>query len=302
MKLSGYRITLVASIFALTFLLCSVHADEMTPTITHVFFEKDGVPYNGSVQFTVECYGYSWKSWDGSAPEDQAARTNHTSEVVYSYSASCLSYGCTIYEPYYHADRLFVDHCDLKGRTTESDFLIENFSLSPLPACTDLHQADIGKGRGQYYLITPAYSRCVNDTRRQAFQCDHYLVTCNTTGDTECGNLVRADGNYVKETPSYRACMDTIDRERADCDQLLDKVDPASLILWIDPLTGREEGPAMRNCTAMFTIPSSGQEALPDQAGGAAVSSPPVPAPGRHRGPVELLYCRIQEFFGGRCG
>jgi hypothetical protein len=301
MKLSGCRICIATTILVLMFLLCPVAADEINPTITHVFFEKAGVPYNGSVQFTVECYGYTWKSWDGSAPEDLAARINHTSEMVYTYSASCPSYGCTIYEPYYHTERLIVDRCDLKGQTAEGDFLLQNFSRSPVPSCTDLHQVDIGKGRNQYYRITPEYSRCVNDTRRRTFQCDHYLVTCNTANDTECGNLVRDDGHYGKETPSYRACMDTIDRERADCDQLLDKIDPASMIMWIDPRTGREEGPALRNCTARFTIPPTGPGMPSDQRVMNATPEVPVSAPLHKRSPVESLYCSIQRFFGARC-
>jgi len=298
MKLSGYRIGLILCMGILALLIISAGADEITPTLTHVFFDKDGVPYNGSVKFTVECYGYVWRSWDGSSPEDQMAKGNHSSELVYTYSASCPSYGCTIYEPYYHAERLIVDHCDLKGQGGGQDFTLQNFSLSPTPPCTDLHQVDIGKGRDQYYRITPEYSRCVNDTWRKRFQCDHYLVSCNTTNDIECGNLVGDDGHYVKETPSYRACMDTVYREQADCDQFLNKIEPATLILWIDPITGQEEGPVIRNCTARFTIPSSGQVTPTDRIAGATTG---VPTLVRNRSPVEAFYCSIQEFFGGRC-
>jgi hypothetical protein len=61
MKLSGYWVYSI-SILALIFLICPAYADEIYPTITHVFFEKDGLPYNESVYFTVECYGYTWKS------------------------------------------------------------------------------------------------------------------------------------------------------------------------------------------------------------------------------------------------
>jgi hypothetical protein len=37
-----------------------VHAHMISPAITHVYFEKDGVPYNGSVQYSMNCYGYTY--------------------------------------------------------------------------------------------------------------------------------------------------------------------------------------------------------------------------------------------------
>jgi hypothetical protein len=95
--------------------------------------------------------------------------------------------------------------------------------------------------------------------------------------------------------------MDTIQRERNDCDQLLKKIDPSTMILWIDPRTGLEEGPAMRNCTARFTMPSSDPGTDSDQLLMNATADAPVSTPGRNRSLIESLYCYIQRFFGARC-
>jgi len=288
MKLSGYWVYSI-SILALIFLICPAYADEIYPTITHVFFEKDGLPYNESVYFTVECYGYTWKSWDGSDPEDLKAKVNHPSEKGYSFSASCPSYGCIIYEPNIHAGRMFVDHCDVAGTAGGKPFMITNFSKTPLPDCTELQPYMMGSGSGGYYNGTPAYDECVNETRRHRDRCDQYLVSCDPADDTECGNWVM-EGKYVKETSSYHACMDTIDRERMDCDQLLEKINPSTMVMW--KYDNYQEEPAKRACELHITIPAQ-------DTGNTTI---PVPVSlGTRKSPVKSLYCSILQFFGGRC-
>ena len=49
---------LIAGIAVIFFLSGPALADEMIPTVTHIFFEKNYLPYNESVHFTVNCYGY----------------------------------------------------------------------------------------------------------------------------------------------------------------------------------------------------------------------------------------------------
>ncbi|MDO9550117.1 MAG: hypothetical protein Q7J03_04015 [Methanoregula sp.] len=299
MKLSGHRICCI-SILVLFFCSAAVLADEIEPTISHVFFEKDGMPFNESVHFTVECYGYAWKMWDGSAPEDRIAKVNHSSELVYSYSASCPSYGCTIYEPYYHAGRLYVDHCDVKGQTAGFDFSIRNFSLSPIPNCTDLHQFMQGGGRkGGYYNGTPEFDDCVTETRSHRDRCDQYLVSCEPGNDNECEIWI-VDGKNVKKTPAYSACTDTVDRERMDCDQFLKKIDPSTMLMWKDTDSGKEY-PAQRACDLRFTIPSGTMTLVQVQQIPNITYGLPAITTAHDISPVESLYCSILNFFGVSC-
>jgi hypothetical protein len=236
--------------------------------------------------------------WDGSAPEDRIAKVNHSSELVYSYSASCPLYGCTIHEPYYHAERLYVDHCDVKGRAGGTDFFIGNYSLSPIPKCTELHQVDIGKGYDRYYKITPEYSRCVNDTRRKSIRCDHYLIPCEPGKEYDCGYRV-VDGKSVKETNSYRACRDTIDRERIDCDQFLKKIDPSTMLMW--KYNDYKATPARQECELRFSIPLAGQVTASDQKIPDVLPETPVSTTTYYQSPIESLYCGILNLIGTRC-
>ena len=72
-------------------------ADMITPSITSVFFERDGVPYHGSVQYSVSCYGY----FMGYPPVTRSPGS-YQPELIFRYSASCPGYGCRIYQPYYY--------------------------------------------------------------------------------------------------------------------------------------------------------------------------------------------------------
>ncbi len=297
MKLSGYWIGCI-SILVLVFCSGFVLADEIQPTITHVFFEKDGMPFNESVHFTVDCYGYAWKMWDGSAPEDRSAKQNHSSELVYSYSASCPSYGCTIYEPYYHAERLYVDRCDVKGQTAGFDFSIRNFSLSPIPNCTDLHQFMQGGGRnGGYYNGTPEYDACVNATRLEREECDNYVAICNPKTDPECQGW-SINGNPVKDTPASRACRDRINEKRTACDAMLQPVDPSTMIMW---KSDNREEPAMRACELRFAIPSGTMTSVQDQVTPNMTYGSRAIATAHDISPVDRLYCSILSLFGASC-
>ena len=337
-------------------------ADEMNPTITHVFFEKDGVPYNASVHYTVNCYGYRSNSW---MPQTMTANQNKStsSEIVYSYTATCDHYGCVIYEPYYLNYRV-IDSCDLNGETSGRTFIIKNFSITPLPQdCTDLRQftimtgprtqnpeydrclnasqpsytscirfmadcnPDLDKDCGifdnrsladtpsslscmreamnasrvcdawrnpdEYYNTTPAYDQCMNESYAASESCNRYMVECNPASDKDCGNWI-IDDKYVKNTPWAVSCRAAEEIKRKACDSYLIRVDPSTILMWKDPATGLDEGPAMRNCTARFTIPS-------EKAAG-QVFVPPL-----HVAHIEFhrdtgsIWCRIMHLFGGRC-
>jgi len=104
-------------------------ADTSNPTTTNVYFESNGEPYEGSVDYTVNCYGYTeWPGdeWFGVGLEEGT----YTPEVVYSYSASCPEYGCEIQEDYYMNYR-HIDYCDLEGTTNGVSFSISDFGDIP---------------------------------------------------------------------------------------------------------------------------------------------------------------------------
>jgi hypothetical protein len=304
----------LAGITLLILLLCAiplVSADEIYPTITDVFFEKDGVPWNEPVQFTVNCYGYGCKSWDCQRdPLDLAAQNgNYSPELYFSYHATIPTYGSRIYEPYYHAGRGYTDYCNLEGVTKGQQFSIRNFSPSPLPEnCTELNQFHMGGSGGTFWNGTPEYDVCVNATRLEREECYDYVAICDPQTDRECRGWVH-NGNNVKDTTASRACEDRVDKERTACDRFLQPVDPATMVMWKDP-RGESEWPAMRSCGLRFSIPadtppmtsSPSHEVWGDPV-------PPVPnmtfgkravATAEYFDPIATLYCTM-NFFGAKC-
>lgn len=158
------RIILVVAcclIGAMLLLPLPVAADEAKPTITKVYFDKDGMPYNGSVQYTVKCYGYQTERGMFPYRTPKPGETQ-TREMVYSYSATCPGYGCTIYEPYYHVDRKFIDRCDLEGTADGVSFRIDNFSTQPYTRCNSLvrHISMNWNSTRMFYYPTPEYESC----------------------------------------------------------------------------------------------------------------------------------------------
>jgi hypothetical protein len=122
----------LATIAFALYVVTPVSADVAMPTITRVYFEKNGTPVNETVTFTVNCYGYH------TAPGEFLSQSNQSvSENVFSFSATCPTYGCPIFETYYLNYR-HIDSCDLEGELNGENFIIRNFSSTPVPNCTSL--------------------------------------------------------------------------------------------------------------------------------------------------------------------
>lgn len=279
-------------------LLPAIHADEINPTITDVYFSKDDSPWNEPVEFTVNCYGYLCKSWDCKRDEaDLNARRygNFTPELVFTYHASCPAYGCRIHEPYYHAERNFGTTCNIEGVTQGTAFSVLNVSQSAVPEnCTALHQFMRSCGREKYCNATQEFDDCIAETRRHRDRCNQYIAECDPASDTGCRNWV-LDGKNVKETPSYRACVDTVYREQADCEQYLERIDPKRMVMWTDP-RDRSEFPAMRSCEFRVAIPSATAPPVPTLTFGARAT-----ATAEYHNPVATMFCSIVSLFGGMC-
>lgn len=137
-----------------------VSADMISPAITHVYFEKDGVPYNSSVQYSVSCYGYFM-----GYPYVAKSPGSYQPELIFHYSATCPGYSCAIYQPYYYYGH--SDWCDLEGQTKNGGFEIRNFSPFPYTRCDPVWERvekQWGDNR-EYYYYTPEYSLCRQVTR-----------------------------------------------------------------------------------------------------------------------------------------
>jgi hypothetical protein len=267
-----------------------VSADEIYPTITHVFFEQDHSPFHEPVSFTMNCYGIACKMWDCSGPEDQGNAADYRTNLAYSFHASCPDYGCVIYEPYYPIWRQKIDHCDVEGTAGTVPFKLEKILKTPVPNCTEFHQYYKYGGRGHYYNTTPEFDQCILEDRKQRERCNRYLEACDWENHPSCTD-VEIDGKYWKETRAYRTCRETVMNERKDCDPLLKEINTSTIIMWKDQ--DSSEYPAMRSCELRFTLPSKDQTS-----GMPAVVAEIRPSP---QSPVESLYCSILDFFGRRC-
>jgi len=278
----------IAIIVLLACAVMPANADISIPTNTYVYFEQGGAPYNGSVQYTVTCYGYT--AYPGSPSFSSHTPPENTSETVYSYSASCPGYGCVVYEPYYLNYR-HIERCDLSGTAGNRSFSVANFASTPMPSnCTMLHPFDIGKRLGEYYNTTPEYNACINATYEESDRCDQFVTECSPTKDKGCGNWFIND-TYVKDTPKSIACRDAASKNRTACEVYLQKVDPSTMVMYRDNWTGQII-PAERVCEQHFTIPVPG-------AGNATPAVQNVNTGGR--GPVESLYCSLLSLFGAGC-
>lgn len=133
-----------------------VISDLIIPATTHVFFEKDGAPYNGTVHYSVNCYGYT-----PSYPPVTRSPDSYEPDLVFHYSAQCTRYGCPVYEPYY-MQYTHIDWCDLEGEADNQAFWVQNFSTRPYSRCyTVPDRTAVPAGTWEdYYYISPEYRAC----------------------------------------------------------------------------------------------------------------------------------------------
>jgi hypothetical protein len=108
------------------FILPVVSADLITPTVTNVYFEKNGQPYNSSVTFTVKGYGYNIGIPGSPGYAGEKLPGTYTPEVVFSFSATSNNYGDAIHENYY-MNYIHIDYFEVEGKISNSQsFKIKN--------------------------------------------------------------------------------------------------------------------------------------------------------------------------------
>ncbi len=115
-----------------------VSADVVYPTVTKVFFEKSGQPYNEKVNFAINCYGrYNYPN----LPE----LNGNNSEIskVFSFHGTAPHYGAEVRGDYY-MDYIIIDYCDLQVQIPESNFTISNYSTSPIDFSTCIDGGNMG--------------------------------------------------------------------------------------------------------------------------------------------------------------
>lgn len=233
---------IIICLITVTALVIPVSADFIRPAITHVYFEKDGMPYNGSVSFSVNCYGYY--GWPASAIPNQSSPRG----LVYHYSATCREYGCPVY-PAYYLQFTHIDRCDLEGKTNEGSFILRNFSSTPygekvldIPGVRPVIYQDanfeynIDEEYRYYYYVTPEYNACKNyagslknpGSNKSAES--RIFTSCNSGTDTHCFSIFEGYGDVSGGTPGYfrfvNVTRDTMDE--AGFNQYLDSCDPVS--------------------------------------------------------------------------
>jgi len=186
-------------LITLSLFIVPVWADLILPAITHVYFEKDGAPYNGSVQYTVKCYGY----FMGSASPVTPSPGSYRPELVFLYTATCPTYGCEIYQPYYMYGH--SDWCDLEGQIDNEWFAIRNFSSNPYSRC-DFVRDRVSKTWGnktEYYYYSPEFQAC------REFQDDFYhelninQFWLSTTPPVNHTNVLVLQGRSLYEVPPW---------------------------------------------------------------------------------------------------
>jgi len=123
---------IIVGMVLLMLIFPSVNADIIFPTMTKVYFEQNGQPYDGKIDFTIKGYGYV-AGMPGSANfvDKPKEKGTYTPEVVFSFSATYNNYGDEIYEDYYQ-NYVHIDYYELEGKTADGKtFIIRNINSIP---------------------------------------------------------------------------------------------------------------------------------------------------------------------------
>jgi hypothetical protein len=103
-------------------------ADSPPPVTTmKVYFERDNIPVNEAVKFTVNCSAYD-------NPEINQRNVVNEFGDIFSYSAICPSYGCFM-TSYQYEDYEHLTSCDFFGELNREQFTILNYTKNPF-SCT----------------------------------------------------------------------------------------------------------------------------------------------------------------------
>ena len=212
----------------LTGMVC---ADEHNPRITHIYFEKDGVPYNEPVHYTVACY---LPRQGPSSQDPSLSRTGETGNLseVFSYTATCPSYGCPIYEPYYRVNFMEIASCNLYGETRGVNFSVTNFSDQPFSECSgplqDFISLDYPEPNTPYYR-TEEYVACNSLHRNTSSEVSHTIwETCVPSKDPGCFAETLPNGIPLKKVSVTMTVRNGTDMDLQKYIRYLETCDPVT--------------------------------------------------------------------------
>jgi hypothetical protein len=95
-----------------------------------VYIDRQGQPYQGNIDYTISCYGYSYRP--GLDPDYEPG--SYTPEEVFSYSDACDQYGCSTVQDTYLNYR-HIDSCNLEVLSEGKRYVVENFAANPFGEC-----------------------------------------------------------------------------------------------------------------------------------------------------------------------
>lgn len=256
-----FKHIIMISMILLAFMAAPASADKIIPTSTTVFFEKNGMPYNEPVKFTVHCYGYivdatdpNYKNYWRGTYERKEPGTYNTTEV-FSYSATVPGYGAKIYETFYLNYRI-IDYCTLEGETNGIKFVIENVSESPLPDCSMRENWSFKPCSDQDTCLaeTDEFRNC-REKQRESFKeksdsCRIFIEKYD--GDntySKNGTMMSNESGIWVLTQKYHSCIEEAAQINYNCSQYYESIPCKD---YCDPYLN----PIMRDCTLYFTIPT----------------------------------------------
>ncbi|WP_048151237.1 hypothetical protein [Methanolacinia paynteri] len=251
---------LVLSAIAVSYFCLPAMADARVATSSKVFFEKNGEPYNGSVSFTVTCYGYVVDNsdpnrnnyWGSNYVRREPGTYNRTD--VFSYSATVDHYGDEIFEPFYLNYRV-IDYCSLCGETDGKTFEIDNVGDTPIPNCNRrANLVHFERETGVCRLTTNETRECFeNESELRAQEresCDQYLEKFDKKKlyppDTR---TLEIDGVTMVLTPEYCECDERADSIDLNCTSYMIEVP-------CDDYCDPEGDPIQRDCSLYYEIPA----------------------------------------------
>lgn len=242
-----------------------------------LFLEKDGRPYNESVIFSMECYGYFASLTDHHKfLYNKSENDPNPPMEVFSLSGNCPSYGCflplsTRSPPDIYWEPESSELCKLNGTTTGQSFVIWNISdITGIECFKRSDQWDVEKKVGRishYYKFTSDYYSCKKRLETLGEQCQEYLVNSNQ--------------EQQESTITDNQCVHLYNHQALLCDSNLQEINISSI------------NPAEYICKFRFDIPPDYQTSDNQ---GSPNESRYIP-----RSPIESLYCSLLSIFGARC-
>ena len=255
---SRFLLFILISLVLISVLPVHVGANVYRPTLTNVYFEKDHVPFNESIRFTINCYGYRCENIGCTALGDNRIPGTYTQDLVFSFFATCPGYGCRIFERHPSTSDMRIDYCSLEGETRQGNFVIPRYADTPFPECfaagENISAVNDVSGKKYVRMNSRTYS-CTREREQEKKRCDQYLITFDRADEKKYNvsdEIYLNQTHGIVSTPAYTECQHAIDQQ-FDCAQYLETLNSSSLIL-------DDRGNVVSEvCSLRFSLPEGNQ-------------------------------------------